>query len=60
MAIANLTIYYTSKNISPEYNNNKFEILTPSGMILSIYLIVLLLLQTFKVNLSLSLKNMKL
>ena len=30
MAIANLTIYYTSKNISPEYNNNKFEILTPT------------------------------
>ena len=30
MAIANLTIYYTSKNISPEYTNNKFEILTPT------------------------------
>ena len=30
MAIPNVTIYYTWKNISPEYNNNKFEILAPT------------------------------
>ena len=26
MALANLSIYYTSKNIKSEYNNNKFKI----------------------------------
>ena len=28
MALANLSIYYTWKNIKSEYNNNKFKILT--------------------------------
>ena len=27
MALANLSIYYTWKNIKPEYNNSKFKIL---------------------------------
>ena len=26
MALANLSIYFTWKNIKPEYNNNKFKI----------------------------------
>ena len=30
MALANLSIYYTWKNIKTEYNNNKFKISAPS------------------------------
>ena len=30
MALANLSIYYTWKNIKSEYNNNKFEIHAPT------------------------------
>ena len=30
MALANLSIYYTWKNVKSEYNNNKFEISTPT------------------------------
>ena len=30
MALFNLSIYYTWKNIKSEYNNNKFEILAPT------------------------------
>ena len=30
MALANLSIYYTWKNIKSEYNNNKFKISAPS------------------------------
>ena len=30
MALANLSIYYTWKNIKSEYNNNKFEISAPT------------------------------
>ena len=30
MALANLSIYYTWKNIKSEYNNNKFKILAPT------------------------------
>ena len=30
MALANLTIYYTQKNIKSEYNNNKFKIFAPT------------------------------
>ena len=29
MALANLSIYYTCKNIKYEYNNNKFKISAP-------------------------------
>ena len=29
MALANLSIYYTWKNIKSEYNNNKFKIYAP-------------------------------
>ena len=30
MALANLSIYYTWKNVKSEYNNNKFKILAPT------------------------------
>ena len=30
MALANLSIYYTCKNIKSEYNNNKFKISAPT------------------------------
>ena len=30
MALANLSIYYTWKNIKTEYSNNKFEISAPT------------------------------
>ena len=30
IALANLSIYYTSKNIKSEYNNNKFKISAPT------------------------------
>ena len=30
MALANLGIYYTWKNIKSEYNNNKFKIFAPA------------------------------
>ena len=30
MALANLSIYYTCRNIKSEYNNNKFKISTPT------------------------------
>ena len=30
MALANLSIYYTGKNIKSEYNNNKFKISAPT------------------------------
>ena len=38
MALANLSIYYTWKNITSEYNNNKFKILLQLGMTLLICL----------------------
>ena len=30
IALANLSIYYTQKNIKSEYNNNKFKIFAPT------------------------------
>ena len=60
MALANLSIYYTWKNIKSEYNNNKLKFHQQLGIILLIYLIVLILLKIFKVILNLLLKNMKL
>ena len=58
MALANLSIYYTWKNIKSEYNNNKFKI--SASMKLLIYLMVLTRFMTFKTTLNLSSKNMKL
>ena len=45
MALANLSIYYTWKNIISEYNNNNFKISAPTWNELLIYLMVLILLQ---------------
>ena len=58
MALVNLRIYYTWKNIKSEYNNNKFQL--QLGMIPSIYLMVLTQSLTFRIILNLSSKNMKL
>ena len=62
MTLANLSIYYSWKNIKSEYNNNKFKILHQFGMIPLIYLMVLTLTQflIFRIILNLLLKNMKL
>ena len=51
IALHNLSIYYTWKNIKSEYNNNKFKISAP--MILSICLMVLTQFLTFKIILNL-------
>ena len=58
MALANLSIYYTWKNIKSEYNNNKFNISAP--IVSSVYLMGLTTLNKFKTILSTSLKSMKL
>ena len=57
MALANLSIYYTWKNVKSEYNNNKFKFLLQHGMILSIYLMDPILLQIFRIILNLLLKK---
>ena len=59
MALANLSIYYTWKNIKSEYNNNKFKISAPTwndtfDLPDDSYSIL-----TFKTFLNLSSKNMK-
>ena len=54
MALVDLSIYYTWKNIKTEYNNNKLKYLLQLGMKLLIYLMVLILLMTFKIILNLS------
>ena len=45
MALANLSIYYTWRNIISEYNNNNFKISAPTWNELLIYLMVFILLQ---------------
>ena len=60
MALVNLSIYYTWKNIKSEYNNNKFKISAPTWNDTFDLLMVLILLQIFKITLNLSSKNMKL
>ena len=60
MALANLSIYYTWKNIKSKYNTNKFKISAPTWNDTFIYLMVLILLQIFRIILNLSSKNMKL
>ena len=56
-ALDNLSIYYTWKNIKSAYSN---KFLLHLGNILLICLMVLILLQTFRIILNLSSKNMKL
>ena len=60
MALANLSIYYTWKNIKSEYNNKKFKISAPTWNDILISLMILTQFLTFKITLSLSLKNTKL
>ena len=58
MALANLSIYYTWKNIKSEYKNLKY--LPQLGMILLIYLMDLIQLLILKIILNILSKNMKL
>ena len=58
MALANLSIYYTWENIKPKYDHKKF--LHQLGMILLIYLMLLIVLQIFKIILNLLSKKTKL
>ena len=60
MALANISIYYTWKNIKSAYNYNKFKFQLHLGIMNLICLIDLILLRTSKNTLNLSLKNMKL
>ena len=60
MALANLTIYYTWKNIKSEYYNNKFKIPAPTWNDAFIYLMDLILFLIFKIILNTSSKIMKL
>ena len=60
MALANLSIYYTWKNIKSEYKNNKFKISAPTwndtfGLPDGSYFIA-----DIQTNLNISLKNTKL
>ena len=49
MALANLNICYTWKNIKSEYNNNKFKILLQLGMMNLICLMDLILFLIYKI-----------
>ena len=60
MALGNLSIYYTWKNIKSDYNNNKCKISAPTWNDNLIYLMILILLWTSKITLNLSSKNTKL
>ena len=60
MALANLSIYYTWKNIKLEYNNNKFKIFLPTWNDTFDLPDGSILLRIFKSTLNLSSKNMKL
>ena len=60
MVLANLSIYYTWKNINSEYNNNKFKILAPTWNYTFDLPDSSYSLLTFRIILNLSLKNMKL
>ena len=57
MALANLSIYSTWKNIKSEYNNNKFKISAPTW---NDAFDLPILLKIFRTILNLSLKKMKL
>ena len=59
IALGNLSIYYTCKNIKSTTTIN-LEFLLQLGVILLICVRVLILLQIFKITLHLSAKNMKL
>ena len=60
MALANLIIYYTWKNISQNTTTINLKFLHQFGMILLIYQVVLTPFLIFKIILNLLLKNIKL
>ena len=59
MALANLSIYYTWKNIKSKYNNNKFKISSPASEMNLICLMGHILFLIYKIILNTSSKNMK-
>ena len=59
MALTNLSIYYTWKNIKSKTITINLKFLHQHGMILLIYLMVLILLHIFKIILNLLSKNKK-
>ena len=52
IALSNLSIYYTWKNIKSSYNSNKFKISAQHGMINLNYLMDHILYQIFKIILN--------
>ena len=60
IALANLSIHHTWKTSSQNTTTINLKLLLQFGMVLLICLIVLILLQTFKITLNLSSKNTKL
>ena len=59
MALTNLTIYYTWKNIKSAYKNSNLKFLLQPEMMNLIYLMDYILYQTFQITLSTPLKNIK-
>ena len=60
MALANLSICYTWKNIKSEYNTINLKFLLQLGMMQLICLMDLILFLIYKIILNISSKNMKL
>ena len=60
IALANLSIYYTWKNIKSEYNNTNLKFLHQLRMMNLIYSVDLILFLIFKIIFNISLQNMKL
>ena len=60
MALANLSICYTLKNIKSEYNTVNLKFLLQLGMMNLICLMEAIPLQIYRIILNISLKNMKL
>ena len=59
IALSNLSIYYTWKNIKSSYNNNKFKISAPTWNDNLNYQMVCILYQIFKIILNIFKKNME-
>ena len=59
VALSNLSIYYTEKNIKKSYKNNKFKYQLRHGMKNLNYLIDHILSPIFKIILNISLRNME-
>ena len=59
IALSNISIYYTWKNIKSSYSNNKFKISTPTWNDNLNYQMVPILYQIFKIIFSIFKKNME-